>query len=97
MTVLEARIEALEKSRMRLHDFINEEFYKPDSVLNDERNLILELRKLIETKYKDKRMDIIDEELTKPVVHYMSADQVLRKFGDVLDDYQIQILKNLNS
>lgn len=95
MTILEQRLEDLNKRKEESLKSVNDAYYDRYSPHYRDNERFGWAVDIIYKKFKDEEEEIIDEETSKSVVHYMTASQVLEKFEYCLDEDQIKILKEL--
>jgi hypothetical protein len=93
MTDLERRLEDLEKRKQVHLDIINEEYYDTSSPHYKDNERFTWASETIDRKFKEEAWEIIDEEIEKPIVRYLTEDQILMEYGDVISKEELNQMK----
>ncbi len=89
MTVLSKRLLDLSEQCNAEIKNIFDEYENLDSVIYNNVELATEKLQEIKKRYKDREWDIIDEETSKPIIRYLTEDQILMEYGDVISKEEL--------
>jgi putative cell wall-binding protein len=95
MSLLQQRIESLDTFREKKYEEVRAEYltkksphYRDDQWLQEQYDDITE-------RFKEKQFNVIAQEIEKPIVTYLTVEQILERYGDILSAEEKQIIENL--